>query len=208
MGLLDQALAWADNKRRVIGRNVGDLVNNPWPALEQHATGLLSDVIDQLKDPMNFALHGGGGLLGHMGHAPKGGAKGINGEWYEGGKFMPSTEAAKKAPSKFPKGGKVEVGPYEWAVRPADELQPLFGTFRDGIGAGLTSAPKGTPLAERMAERREIPEQFIRYNFPNGEGAAEYVGRRHSYVEAWNSGARYVGPDGSFYSADGTLIGR
>ena len=146
------------------------------------------------------------GIFAHMGHAKKGGEHGVNGEWYEGGKFLPTTDAAKKAPSKFPKGGKVELAPWTYGERPADDLQPLWNTFRDGIGAGTVRAPKGTPLEFIQAEKREVPDQFLRYNFPDGSGAAEYVAKRHSAVDAWNSGARYVGADGKYYKADGTPI--
>lgn len=63
--------------------------------------------------------------------APVGGIVGVNGEFYEGGKFLPSNaRRAKQAPVKFPKGGRCEIAPYVWELRPADGLCPIFGTFK------------------------------------------------------------------------------
>lgn len=133
------------------------------------------------------------GVFLHAGHAPKGGTRGVNGEWYKGGKFLPTTDAAKKAPSKLPKGGKVELAPYMWGVRPADDLMPLWSTFRDGIGAGTVRAPKGTPLSEIRAEYRDVPQQFLEYTFNgNADEAAQYIADKRRAADAFNAGARFV----------------
>ncbi len=56
--------------------------------------------------------------------AKVGGEVGTNGEFYEGGKFLPSTQKAKGTPRK--KGlRKVEIEPYVWVV-PTDDRRSIF----------------------------------------------------------------------------------
>lgn len=56
------------------------------------------------------------------GHAPKGGIIGVNGEFYEGGKFLPSTARPKGEPKpvkKYDGPRKEQIARYEYAERPA-----------------------------------------------------------------------------------------
>ncbi len=71
--------------------------------------------------------------------AKKGGEIGTNGEFYEGGKFLPTTEKPKRHGSGKRSTGREQYEPYTWAVPPADGLRPVFrhvGVFivlgRDG----------------------------------------------------------------------------
>ena len=49
--------------------------------------------------------------------AKVGGEVGVNGDFYEGGKFLPSTEKPKGKPHK--RGtGKQEIEPYKWEIAP------------------------------------------------------------------------------------------
>lgn len=72
--------------------------------------------------------------------AAKGGVVAKNGEYYEGGKFLPSTELPKSAPKKRTGTGKQEVAPYVWEV-PAEEgarslyrqFAGVFGVVRNGV---------------------------------------------------------------------------
>jgi len=48
------------------------------------------------------------------GHAPKGGCIGVNGEFYEGGKFLPSNPNRPRGMSTSYRSGKVEIEPYIW----------------------------------------------------------------------------------------------
>ena len=51
--------------------------------------------------------------------APKGGALGANGEWYEGGKFIATTDHPKgQKQRKSSKIRKVEIEPYVYEVAP------------------------------------------------------------------------------------------
>ena len=53
--------------------------------------------------------------------APIGGVIGVNGSFYEGGKFIPSTDRAKRKGSRPRKASKVETAPYEWQLSREDE---------------------------------------------------------------------------------------
>ena len=106
--------------------------------------------------------------------APKGGIIGKNGEFYEGGKFLPNTERAKQSPAKRKKGsGKEEIAPYVWEVAPAEGMRPIF---------------------------KEINAGFI--NLDSGElnaAACEYYGRDPERVKAfwkrWKDGERWFTPE-------------
>jgi hypothetical protein len=50
--------------------------------------------------------------------AAKGGQIGVNGEFYEGGKFLPSTDRSKGKPKPKRPAGKVQVEPYRWEIAP------------------------------------------------------------------------------------------
>lgn len=58
--------------------------------------------------------------------AKKGGEVGTNGEWYEGGKFLPTTEKPKGKKAKRG-SGKQQVAPYIWEVPLSDEHFAIFG---------------------------------------------------------------------------------
>lgn len=65
--------------------------------------------------------------------AAKGGEVGTNGEFYEGGKFLPSTEQPKKKGSKPARARKVNVEPYVWVtLEPGDDRRPIFGIVGTG----------------------------------------------------------------------------
>ena len=69
--------------------------------------------------------------------AKKGGQVGVNGEFYDGGKFLPSTERPKGKPVK--KTGKQEVEPYKWEMAPEGkrsiykQIAGTIGSVRNGV---------------------------------------------------------------------------
>jgi hypothetical protein len=69
--------------------------------------------------------------------AKKGGQVGINGEFYEGGTFLPSTERPKSKPAKTT--GKQEIEPYKWEVAPEGKasiyrkIVGIIGSVRNGV---------------------------------------------------------------------------
>jgi len=61
-----------------------------------------------------------------------GGETGTNGEFYEGGKFLPSTERPKGKPVKK-KPRKVNVEPYVWVtLEPGDNRKPILSIVGTG----------------------------------------------------------------------------
>lgn len=74
--------------------------------------------------------------------APKGGQIAINGEFYEGGKFLPSTQKGKGKPYK--KTGKREIEPYKWEMQPTPESVTVLsqiGVFGVMGEKGMTINP-------------------------------------------------------------------
>lgn len=65
MAGLQDLLSWADNKRRVVGRNLSDLVQNPSDYLSMTAANIPKTVKEYGEDPMNFV--GGAGTLMYRG---------------------------------------------------------------------------------------------------------------------------------------------
>ena len=59
--------------------------------------------------------------------AKKGGELGMNGEYYKGGQFLPSTILPKMTLKKKSKGsGKQEIAPYKWEVAPNENLRSIY----------------------------------------------------------------------------------
>ena len=69
--------------------------------------------------------------------APVGGAIGANGEFYEGGKFLPSTDRAKRKGSRPRKASKVEIEPYAW-VKPLEGFESIYSRIEVFVNKGVT----------------------------------------------------------------------
>ncbi len=61
---LGEFFAWLDNKKRVFGRNMMDLVNDPKNALLNASENAQETILEYLSDPINFVGHGVGGVAG------------------------------------------------------------------------------------------------------------------------------------------------
>lgn len=71
-------------------------------------------------------------LKAQQSRAKKGGERGVNGEWYEGGKFLPSTQAPKRAPQRGRGTGGVLVEPGKLDV-PPDGLRAIYTLIREFV---------------------------------------------------------------------------
>jgi hypothetical protein len=60
--------------------------------------------------------------------AQKGGEIGTNGEFYEGGKFLPSTTNPKKHTKSVKGSGRQQIEPYVWAEAP-EGMRSIYGTY-------------------------------------------------------------------------------
>jgi hypothetical protein len=98
--------------------------------------------------------------------AKVGGETGTNGEFYEGGKFLPSTEKAKGKP-KATKVRKVEIEPFVWVERPEGktaiypQLAGIYGRVINGEMV-LNFSTETLRYYGRTAE--EVIELGRRYN--------------------------------------------
>ena len=89
-----------------------------------------------------------------MARATKGGEQGMNGEWYEGGQFLPNTELGKLPKRAKVKGtGKQEIEPYKWVVAP-EGMKSIYaymaGRFIDADHFRATGEMKVHCSAETM----------------------------------------------------------
>ncbi len=105
--------------------------------------------------------------------APKGGTTGVNNEFYEGGKFLPSkADRAKQAPAHLAAGRKAEIAPGQWENRPEDWTVPVWGrikVFVDHHHLRRTSSARiNTDLPEVALEshggRKHIQEGIDLFN--------------------------------------------
>lgn len=111
-----------------------------------------------------------------------GGETGTNGEFYEGGKFLPSTEKPKRDGSRPRRARKVEVEPFVWVtLEPGDDRRPLLSVV--GTGAAWIDRrdwSKGiapfAPAFEAYGDRMY-----------NGETLAEV----QAQCDRWNAGERW-----------------
>jgi hypothetical protein len=61
--------------------------------------------------------------------AKKGGEFGANGEWYEGGKFIATTERSKGI-ARRSKISKVEIEPFRWEVPPSEGATSIWSQIQ------------------------------------------------------------------------------
>jgi hypothetical protein len=105
--------------------------------------------------------------------AQAGGQTGANGEWYEGGKFIATTEHPKGKAHKAQPIRKEQYEPYKWAIAPEPGQRPIYAVldaFAKRIWPGL------------QMERHEhaIPTMW---GYDTNE-----------LITMWNNGTRWVTP--------------
>lgn len=108
--------------------------------------------------------------------AAKGGERGVNDEWYEGGKFLPGTKQPKRHGSQRPaKVRRVQIEPGVW-VESTDGRLAIWGAIEAVVDKYTMVANPGTPLVG-------IP------------AAIEYYGpRMQDMIDAYNRGERWYQP--------------
>ena len=110
--------------------------------------------------------------------AQAGGEIGINGEYYKGGQFLPSSPSTIKGEMKKTNGRgtrKEEIAPYTWEVAPADNIRSIY-----------------TWIAGTVASWKVYNEELELTNL----AALDYVGlteeAANELVEKWNAGYRWI----------------
>ena len=121
--------------------------------------------------------------------APIGGIIGLNGSFYEGGKFIPSTDNAKKKGSKPSKASKVETAPYEWQLsREEVGLSSIYSRVKQFCDKSVTCVAVSDTALDYSQVSAEQIETYLRlygqgYRFiaeaepyqPVLDGAGEYI---------------------------------
>lgn len=109
--------------------------------------------------------------------AKSGGERGVNGEWYNGGEFLPSNPNRVKGSILLPKTtGKQEIEPYVWEHPPVG----MRSLYRKIIGVCIFDKDSKT-----MTIRENL-------NWRNMGWSDEAVSRLRAEVELFNSGARWI----------------
>ena len=112
--------------------------------------------------------------------ARPGGEVGANGEFYEGGKFIATTDHAKGKKRAGKGSGRVEVENYTW-VPSRDGFRPLYGRL-----AGIEVRDRATG----------------RFSFNEGlrgdDATAGAITQRRADIAAWNEGKRWVSTAGGY----------
>lgn len=62
--------------------------------------------------------------------AKVGGEVGLNGEFYKGGEFLPSSEKTVKGAYKIKKGTKAEIAPYVWQASPEADMLSIYDRIK------------------------------------------------------------------------------
>ena len=102
----------------------------------------------------------------------------MNGLWYAGGQFLPSTTLAKMAKqAKVKKSGKQEIAPYTWKVAPQENMRSIY-TLVNVISKWVD---------DKWQEELEMidNEQALDYYKIDREAA-------QTLIDLWNSGERWV----------------
>lgn len=120
--------------------------------------------------------------------ARKGGQYGKNGEWYEGGQFLPSSETtvkgefARAKAEKQAKPRKQEIAPYKWEV---SEKKSIWKQCAVGVYTKFTktdySKETGSQGYLELIEDR------------NWDGfSQEFFDGLNNLIEMWNNGERWI----------------
>jgi hypothetical protein len=100
--------------------------------------------------------------------AKKGGEYGVNGEWYEGGKYIANTNQPKRFGSRKATG-KQEIAPYIWEAPPQPGLRAIFSKYSSLwaiVDGKAVRHPTANPMmfdldeAEKMAQKWNEGERW------------------------------------------------
>jgi len=112
--------------------------------------------------------------------AKKGGEVGVNGEWYEGGKFIANTDRPKGRPRR--RGtGRMEIEPYKWEVPPAEGLVAIYPNISVGYFAYDREANKFGEIINEVA-----------LGYSHANDGADVAAHRVDLRDRYNAGERWM----------------
>jgi len=124
--------------------------------------------------------------------ASAGGQIGLNGEFYKGGQFLPSSKDTVKGAQKptVKKGTKKEVAPYVWRPAPADDMLSIYDRIRSHVITNKNDCKyvKGEGFVGLQLTRRLSSKSSIGTEMMDDPIFVEHVDR---LVEMFNNGARW-----------------
>lgn len=106
--------------------------------------------------------------------AKKGGEIGANGEWYEGGKFIATTQEAKKHKVRLASSRKVQVGLNQW-VPDREGFLPLWQSL------------SGVEVYQRQFDKFSFNHSLRGENY----ASADAIDQRVAYIRQYNDGRRW-----------------
>lgn len=110
-----------------------------------------------------------------------GGEIGANGEWYDGGKFIATTERPKGNVSCSAKAQQYQYEPRKWSVPPTQDARPIL------MIVGRHAAP--------IWEGRTYTKITLYAPYLESQGTDEAFGHKvQDLVDAWNRGERWFCP--------------
>lgn len=122
--------------------------------------------------------------------ANKGGEYGVNGEFYNGGQFLPGSEltekgANKRSKSKFDPNKKQEIAGYKWELPPFENAKAIYP-----LVSGITKFHKTGYSKENGLEGcfQSASETFVN----NDWWTQERIQGQDELIEKWNSGQRWM----------------
>lgn len=118
--------------------------------------------------------------------AKTGGEYGLNGEWYKGGQFLPSSETTIKGmqnqASITAKPRKQEVAPYLWVVSEKQAIWPSISNLVKFVGK--TTYSKETGKVGQV--------EVVSFNHKAMGWSDEGLREFEQLVERWNQGERWL----------------
>lgn len=167
----DGKLVLKDGNHRAVGALI---------AGKSHIAAKVYDMVPNVKKSLAIRH-----LLRKSQHrAKKGGEVGQNGEFYEGGKFLPSTRLPKQSPTARTKATKrMEYEPNKWGHAPEEGQRTVWGRIREFVDHGNLKNGKAKIAAHFLEEGHPaIPYYF---------GTKKNLDK---FIRLWNKGERWYTP--------------
>lgn len=120
--------------------------------------------------------------------AKAGGEKGANGAWYEGGKFIATTDHEKSSRRTRKGTGRQEIEPYTYDLPPEPGMRSLYGAMSPGVFTSRDADGKWG-LNPNTSEHT-----WAYYHDGDAEAVARSKDRYQNLADRFNAGERWIKP--------------